>query len=344
MKALSNRKTLAMACSVGAVGIGAVIAACSGGSSSNGGNTGGDGGGTTTQTLSCSNPTINISFSPMFSAYIPGSTAQTFQIPAVTDATSSVTWGASDTSKVTIAAAPDLPGGNGAMITITGTGTVNVIAKQADGTCGAAALNITQNTEDDWNAGNARYNNGNSLHFGPPKGDAGGQDGGPACTNCHGPTANSGFGFNDVSHTPEQTGGFSDDDLVQIVVHGVIPEGGANNPSFDPNVLIADASADPTGAAQLKAYQRWQSFHHWDDITLDQQPGIIVYLRSLTPAPQMGNYNFPGFGDGGHHHEGGGGHFEGGTGFDAGPPPVTDDSGGGSPADTGAPVTDATTD
>jgi hypothetical protein len=42
----------------------------------------------------------------------------------------------------------------------------------------------------------------------------------PACTNCHGPVGNGTlFGktlFTDVAHTPEQTGGFSDTELVNI--------------------------------------------------------------------------------------------------------------------------------
>ena len=32
--------------------------------------------------------------------------------------------------------------------------------------------------------------------------------------------------FSDVSHTPEQTGGFSEDELTNAVVNGTIPEGG----------------------------------------------------------------------------------------------------------------------
>ena len=41
-------------------------------------------------------------------------------------------------------------------------------------------------------------------------------DGGTACTNCHGPTATN-CPYKDVSHTPEQTGGFSDTDLQNII-------------------------------------------------------------------------------------------------------------------------------
>ena len=100
---------------------------------------------------------------------------------------------------------------------------------------------------------------------------------GPACTNCHGETATN-SAFTDVSHTPEQTGGFSDQDLLNIILHGDFPDGGY----FDPSIV---------------AYKAWHAFHQWDDISADggQQLGIITYLRSLTPEPQKGEANFNAF-------------------------------------------------
>jgi hypothetical protein len=97
---------------------------------------------------------------------------------------------------------------------------------------------------------------------------------GPACTNCHGLAAMSGP-FRDIAHTPEQTGGFSDQDLIDIVVNGVVPDGGY----FDNAIL---------------PYDRWQRIHKWDDITDDQKFGMVVYLRSLTPTSQTGTANFGG--------------------------------------------------
>jgi hypothetical protein len=94
----------------------------------------------------------------------------------------------------------------------------------------------------------------------------------PACTNCHGETATGGL-FTDVSHTPEQTGGFSDAEILNIVLHGTFPPGAY----FDNSIVL---------------YQVWQTWHQWADITTDEQKGIIVYLRSLTPAPQTGEPNF----------------------------------------------------
>jgi hypothetical protein len=95
-----------------------------------------------------------------------------------------------------------------------------------------------------------------------------------ACTNCHGDVGNGKlFGmslFTDVSHTPEQTGGFSDQDLVSVFVDGVVPSGGY----FDSTVV---------------PYATWHDFHRWADInTAEEQTGMVAYLRSLTPKEQLG--------------------------------------------------------
>ena len=78
-----------------------------------------------------------------------------------------------------------------------------------------------------------------------------------------------------------------------------MPDGGY----FDPTVIIPTCDGGATCTAL--AYERWSSFHQWDDIQPDQLPGIICYLRSLTPTPQNGSSNFGGGGGGGHHHDGG---------------------------------------
>jgi hypothetical protein len=96
----------------------------------------------------------------------------------------------------------------------------------------------------------------------------------PACTNCHGPVGNGQlFGrtlFTDVSHTPEQTGGFSDTELVNVFVHGTVPEGGY----FDNSIVC---------------YRDWHQIHTWWDInTTAEQTGVVAYLRSLTPKEQYG--------------------------------------------------------
>ena len=368
---LSKRRGLAYALLASAVGVAAGLAACSGGGSSNGStptqgddgggggggggndgtapppNTGADGGGAvSTQPGSCATPTLEIAFSPMYSAFIPGSTAQTFALPAVLPDGTPATWSLSDPTQANLQlqSFSDGNGGTlpGVLITVNGTGDssgqVKVIATTSSG-CGISTLQVTKNTEDDWNIGNSRYNDGVSIHLGPPAGfeagaprpdggfeggapqrpDGGGSyfetDGGTACTNCHGPTATNGP-YKDVSHTPEQTAGFSDDDLKNIILNGVVPDGGY----FDPVVIIPTCDGGPTCTAA--AYARWQTFHQWIDITADQIPGIVCYLRALAPESQNGTSNFGGRGG----RDGGGGRRDGGGGRpDAGAPA---DSGG----------------
>jgi hypothetical protein len=255
-----------------------------------------------------------------------------FAIPAVTTDGNSATWSLSDPTQGNLQPQSFMNGTDtlqGVLITLAGTGDSNgqvtVIATESGGACGSAVLTITSNLESDWTIGNARYNDGVSLHVGGPTGDGGfvrpdggfgkhdggggggmmpsldagsffEEEGGTACTNCHGATGDT--VFKDVSHTPEQTGGFSDTDLQNIILNGEVPDGGY----FDPTVI--NANCDGGAACTAAAYKEWSSFHRWTDITPDELPGVICYLRSLTPAPQNGSSNF---GGGGHKpHDGGG--------------------------------------
>jgi hypothetical protein len=95
-----------------------------------------------------------------------------------------------------------------------------------------------------------------------------------ACTNCHGTMSNGMlFGmtvFMDVQHTPEQTGGFSEDELTNVFVNGTVPPGGY----FDSTII---------------SYCLWHGYHTWTDIdTPEKQKGMRAYLRSLTPMEQVG--------------------------------------------------------
>jgi len=263
---------------------------------------------------------FEIVFAPMYSASIPGDSGVSFQIPAIVSGVtpSAVTWSASSNA-VSLSADPTT---GGVLITTLGTGSggpVTIVAT-AGGSCGQSTLNITESTLATYQAGKARYNNGVALPasgmglFNPP-------DGGAtfACVDCHaehGMDAGAGAGFNDIAHTPEQTGGYSDEQLLAIVQTGTVPgyspDGGAS----------ADAGYfDPT----IVSYKAWNRFHRWN-LTTEEQAGIVTYLRSLTPTAQNGTSNFGGFGgghpppdggykfpDGGmhHHHDGG---FGGGSG------------------------------
>jgi hypothetical protein len=324
MKLLSYRIAWAVGISVAGCAVGGGISACSSSSSSGASPDGSTVGGGT-----CSNPnSLNIAFNPMYSASIPGSTTHTFQVPAVVTGVSgaNVVWSASDMTAVGLQ--PD-PQTGGTTITVLKPGTVTINAQIGTDLCGSAPLTVTQATEDDWTAGNARYNNAQPLinpfammgmgDGGIPQGPPPGgfmipsadspsilepADGGPgpACTNCHGPTATAGA-FQGIEHTPEQTAGFNDQELTDIIVNGIIPDGG-----YYDNTIIP--------------YQYWQFFHKWRDLTPAQQKGMIVYLRSLTPTPQSGKFDFGGF-----------------PGRDGGPPPATGDDGG---SDDGSTGTDAT--
>jgi hypothetical protein len=328
MKLLSYRIAWAVGISVVGCAVGGGISACSSSSSSAGAPSDAGGGGGT-----CSNPnSLTIAFNPMYSASIPGSTTHTFQVPAVVTGVSgaNVVWSASDMTAVGLQ--PD-PQTGGTTITVLKPGTVTINAQIGTDLCGSAPLTVTSATEDDWTAGNARYNNGQAL-INPFAGMMGGggdggipqgvpmggfmvpsanspsilepADGGPgpACTNCHGPTATGGV-FQGIEHTPEQTAGFSDEDLTNIIVNGIIPDGGYYDSTIIP-------------------YQYWQFFHKWADLTPAQQKGMVVYLRSLTPTPQNGKLDFGGFGG-----------REGGA-----PPTTTGDDG--SASDDGSTGTDAT--
>ena len=310
MKLLSHRSARLLGASVGCCAIGLGVAACSSSSSS-----GGSPDGTAPAAGTCPNPSLTISFNPMYSAFISSTSQHSFLVPAIVSGVSgaTVTWGASDMSAVGFQADPST---GGTTITILKPGMVTITAA-AGNLCGAAPLNVTQATEDDWTTGNGRYNNdaglinpfgGGGMMMGPPPGGFrvpsqsdpspfepadGGP--GPACTNCHGPTATMQI-FKGIEHTPEQTAGFSDQQLIDIVVNGIIPDGGYYDQSIIP-------------------YQFWQFFHKWKDIsTPDQQKAIVVYLRSLTPAKQDGKFDFGGI-------------------MRMMPPPPADDSGTPPPAD-----------
>ncbi|MEA2700729.1 MAG: hypothetical protein QOI66_5000 [Myxococcales bacterium] len=246
-----------------------------------GGGGGGGGGGITGTATGCPNSQVTIVFSPMYSAF---DGVHHFQIPAVVSGIDpdTVKWSASDPSMVDIAA-DDTTGG--AMITVQKAGEVSIIAT-AGTLCGASKLTITAATTDDWEAGSARYNDGVVITR-PPRGDGGVNPDAAAdaaspreaaCTNCHGDNATL-LQYKTVQHTPEQAGGFSDAELKNIFMNGMVPMGGY----FDTMIV---------------SYATWQTFHKWQ-MTDDEAKGIIVYLRSLTPSKQTGSGNFGGRFDGG---------------------------------------------
>jgi uncharacterized membrane protein len=219
----------------------------------------------TSGATTCEINQLQVVFAPMFSAY---DGVHPFKVPAtvVNVDPATIKWSASNPAMVDIASDVDV---NGVMISPRDSGTVNIIAT-AGKVCGVSLLTITQATPEDWMIGNMRYNNGVVLIGPVPVGgsrqDAAMKD--VACTNCHGPTATTNA-FRTVSHTPQQTGGFSDDDLLNIFTKGMVPLDGY----FDSTVV---------------PYSQWRQFHTWQ-MTPQEAKGVIVYLRSLTPEAQAGS-------------------------------------------------------
>lgn len=230
--------------------------------------------------FTCTTNDLQLAFSPMYSAF---DGVHEFKIPVIARNASggAIEWSADQPGFVDIQI-DDKTGG--AMLTTLKAGTVTIQAKAGQSSCGTSVLTITAATPAQWEAGSVRYNNGKPLPMvqldanGNPIGDlstiqAEIQANPPACTNCHGPTATSSF-FRTVSHTPQQTGGFTDEEIKLAITNAVIPAGGY----FDETIIPK---------------QVWEYFHKWPG-TPDELTGLVVYLRALPPAAQGGKVDFGG--------------------------------------------------
>lgn len=236
---------------------------------------------TSSESASTEGEALEIQFPKMYSAFDQDHEAK---LPAIVSGVSKVKWSASDPEMVDIETQAD----GSAMITVRKAGTVTILAK-AGSLTGEAPLVITEAQDGEWEAGNQRYNNGVVLKRGGGRPDggweAGGGNGGgspdPArqqasCTNCHG--SGGGDDSHDVQHTPMQTAGYTDAELITIFTKGRKPAG------VEQRVMSAD---------------RWSKIHQWsmDEFAVK---GLVVYLRTLEPKSQ-GTVDF-----GGHGPKGGG--------------------------------------
>lgn len=258
-------KTLRLGFVLGTFGLAslAALAACSGM----------DGGTGSSESAASEGEGLDIQFPKMYSAF---DGKHTFKIPAKVDGVKKVKWSASDSDIVDLDPQTD----GSVMITVRKAGSVTIKAKAGNLT-GEAPLEITEATADDWTNGSERYNNGVTWKRGSGGGDGGtGHRGAPdptlACTNCH---AN---GKADVEHTPMQTGGYTDDELVTIFTKGKKPDGVAQ---------------------RIMPIEKWSKIHQWK-MEPEEQKGIVIYLRSLEPKSQ-GAVDFGG--RGGHHKDDNGG-------------------------------------
>ncbi len=269
-----NARRIAVA--MASFGLGCVVACAAPGASS-----------TSSDQASTEDGELTIEFPEMFSAF-DGS--HDFKIPAKVDGVKKLKWSSSDPDAVTFESQAD----GSTMITIKKAGTFTITAKSGSLT-GTAPLTVTSATADDWESGNQRYNNGVVISY---KGNHDKEDGAPpqdksqaSCTNCHGDTSKM-----DVQHTPMQTGGYSDDELITIFTKGKKPDG------VPQRIMPAD---------------KWSAIHQWS-MPDDATKGVVVYLRSLEPKSQ-GVVDFQGPPRGGKDGGGGNHHHD----DDAGTPPST---------------------
>jgi hypothetical protein len=250
---------------------------------------------------SCANNQLVFLFDALYSANDGG--AHKYQIPEALEGfntaanAAAVTWSASDPSMVDLTPGwSDKNGVTGVLIQTRKSGTVNIVAS-VGGLCGSVPLTITAADPNDWMIGSVRYNTGVTL---TRMGGGGGPGGGlrpatdagtpAACNSCHGDVATASL-YRTVQHTPEQIGGFTDAELINIFRNAMFP----SPDDFDTTV-------------QGLNLQTWTIFHHWS-ATDEEAKGLTVYLRSLTPSAQTGAANFGGamMGDGGFRRRGDGG-------------------------------------
>lgn len=232
------------------------------GTAGNAGDNGGNAGGGSTAVGTELN--ADMLFSPMYSAF---DGEHEFKVPAIVNGYTGVEWSAEDPTMVELVKNGD----NGVMITTRKAGTTRIIAR-AGSLSGSAEIHITEANPADWTLGEQRYNNGVPLPAFDPMAAMGMGFSIPddlSCKNCHG----GGAMALSVEHTPQQTGGYSDDDLIAIFTMGQKP---------------------PTAGWRSGIPMFIYSMLHTWQATAEEQKGVIVYLRSLEPASQ-GDIDFGGF-------------------------------------------------
>ncbi len=203
---------------------------------------------------------LEIQWPEMYSAF---DGEHTFKIPAKVDGVKKVKWSAEDPDMVDL----DPQSDGSVLITVRKAGKTKIIAK-AGGLRGEAPLEVTEAGKDDWKNGNDRYNNGVTWKRGSGGGGGGDAGGGGrrgppdptlACTNCHA------AGKTDpVQHTPMQTAGYTDEEIISIFTEGKKPDGVEQ---------------------RIMPIERWSKMHKWK-MEPEETKGLVVYLRSLEPKSQ----------------------------------------------------------
>jgi hypothetical protein len=261
----------------------------SGGTGGTGGTSGEGGtGGDTTEEL---DPEVDwealtLVYSPLYSAYDGG--AHTFQVPVRVDGADVelAGWQAIPSNAAKFDEDPTTPGQ--ILVTVMAPVEEITIAARSGMIGGTTTLHVTIGTPEDWEAGDARYNNGVEYNLPEldftqlidpnfmvpePPGDL-------ACNNCH----TKGAKYFEIIHSPTQASRYSDEELINIFTMGIKPE------PVCYRVLPPDFQ------------HLYLDFHTWD-APAEEQKALIMYLRALTPEGQGdillpdGTYAMPGGGD-----------------------------------------------
>jgi hypothetical protein len=227
------------------------------------GSAGDNGGGAGTAAAVGTELNADMLFSPMYSAF---DGEHPFKVPAIVNGYTGVEWSAEDPTLVDLAPMGD----NGVMITTRKAGTTRIIAR-AGALSGSAEIHITEANPADWVLGEQRYNNMVPLPAFDPMAAMGminiPED--LSCKNCHGGGAQA----LSVEHTPQQTGGYSDAELIAIFTMGQKP---------------------PTAGWRSGIPMFIYTMLHTWAATPEEQKGVVTYLRSLEPMSQ-GDIDFGGF-------------------------------------------------
>jgi cytochrome c553 len=230
-----------------------------------------------------------IQFSPMYSAFDDNmhEYAVTPSVPSAAESSlaadpvrpESLVWSV-DTAFVKVDEFPDLPAAIRLTTKRAGRTVVRVTGETVSGVKvrGEATLQISRASAVEWDAGEARYNNGVMIEWMPPAPAAAGEgicglpiaafdtNTAAACGNCH-TSQNNGT---TVEHTPTQTAGYSDEKLIEIFTMGAMPDGKFSSPFL---------KMAPMPECIFKAFHTWE-------MTDDEKKGIVWKLRSLPPKVQ----------------------------------------------------------
>lgn len=206
---------------------------------------------------------LTIAFSPMYSAY---DGTHPFKIPAIVKQNvQGVQWSVEPPTAADLTR--DATTGS-VMIQTRMAGDFKIVAT-AGKLKGSADLHVTAATPEQWALGEARYQNDVKIML-PMPGQGMPMMGPPslnfpdnaACNNCHGAGAQSLH----IEHTPQQIGGYSDQELVTIFTTGTKPMGSSFKSIIPPFF--------------------YKMFHTWGTASPEETQALVVYLRSLEPRSQ----------------------------------------------------------